>query len=74
MLHDFYLLETYYGAAESAQPLENLISLYGREAVQGHIVAGLLCCKVMGCLGSGLERKCLYWLSEKGRKAAQEVY
>lgn len=68
MLQDFYMLELYFGSADSAISIEKLIEKYGASKVAGHIKDGYIRMTSGFCYqNSG---NCLCWLTERGRQIA----
>jgi len=70
MLHDFLLLELYFGPPESAQYFEDTLRKYGRNALERAVKDGLIALRRVQ-LGPDSGRV-LCSLSPKGRRAAAQ--
>lgn len=70
MLQDFYMLEMYFGDAESAQSYETLVEKYGSKAVLQNLADGFLEKASLSCWMGRTDLP--IWLSEKGRKLASQ--
>lgn len=68
MLHDFFLIEAYFGAPEAAMAQEDMIRRYGPQTVRNALEKGYLCSREIFC--GPLRGKVLHWLSDEGRRAA----
>ena len=73
MLQDFYMLELYFGSAEAAISIEDLIKKHGHAEVFRHLKGGFLQSKAGLCLSGADPQSCLCWLSDKGRRAVQNM-
>lgn len=71
MISDLYLLETCFDGPDTAQFYEDLSRRYGARALREAIQAGYLSGRRIIC-GPDCGRQ-LFWLSESGRKAAQNT-
>ena len=65
MLQDFYMLELYFGSADSAISIEKLIEKYGSTNVVNNIKDGYIRMTSEFC--NQKTGNCLCWLTEKGR-------
>ncbi|HRQ60245.1 MAG TPA: hypothetical protein PLO23_01825 [Alphaproteobacteria bacterium] len=68
MLHDFFLIEAYFGRPEAAMAQEDMIRRYGYGAVKTAVEKGYLCSREIFC--GPLRGRILHWLSEDGRQMA----
>lgn len=71
MLQDFYMLELYFGSAESVISIEELIEKYGSSNVIGNIKNGYI--RMASGFCNQKTGKCMCWLTEKGRIVAAET-
>ena len=74
MLQDFYMLELYFGSAEAAITIEDLIKKHGHAEVLRNLKEGFLQSKAGLCLSGTDPKACLCWLSDKGRRSAQNTF
>lgn|GEM_PF-1770120 len=73
MLQDLYLLELYFGSAEAAISIEDLVKKHGHAEVLRNLKEGFLQSKAGLCLSGADPQACLCWLSDKGRRAVQNT-
>lgn len=73
MLQDFYMLELYFGTADSALSVEDLVKKYGESEVRKNISKGYIQVRRAGCASSLAGLSALCWLSDAGRTAVQRV-
>ena len=68
MMHDFLLLEMYYGPADAAQYFEDVVKKHGRKNLEKARACGHI---VMRTISVGPDRgRVMCWLSEQGREKA----
>lgn len=70
MIHDFLLLEMYYGPADSAQYLEDVVLRHGKASLEKARACGHV---VMRTISVGPDRgRMMCWLSDLGRDKASQ--
>lgn len=67
------MLELYFGNAEAAISIEDLVQKHGKAEVLRNLKEGFLQSKAGLCLSGADPQACLCWLSDKGRRAVQST-